>query len=178
MVDYPLFQSPEWVDMERVKSWPAPVAIRYREWFVSVIESRVDILRSLLEFEVQGLSPRDLEAGGGTSGSSPAQRGPVLHSRWQPSGNGPLGYLACDRHGTLRREVSLRLLRGQDSLDHAAGAQDGCVVQFASDRGLRTRSAGSGLWIDCGSSRDHTRTEGRQNLEGDLRFLARPCLRE
>jgi hypothetical protein len=64
MVDYPLFQSPEWVDMERVKSWPAPVAIRYREWFVSVIESRVDILRSLLEFEVQGLSPRDLEAAG------------------------------------------------------------------------------------------------------------------
>lgn len=64
MIDYPLFQPPEWVDMERVKSWPAPVANRYREWFVSAIESRIDILRTLLEFEVQRLSPRELEAAG------------------------------------------------------------------------------------------------------------------
>lgn len=64
MVGYPLFRPPAWVDMEQVKSWPIPVAVRYREWLVSVIDTRVDILRSLLAFEAPALSAGDLEATG------------------------------------------------------------------------------------------------------------------
>lgn len=64
MDDYPLFRTPEWVDIERVKSWPEPFAIRYREWLVSVIESRVDILRSLLGIEDPSLTAGNIETAG------------------------------------------------------------------------------------------------------------------